>query len=375
MKVITELFNRGDIVRADSLKPPSQNAGGSSYSLSTIRTTLSSYIFGSNAEAAPSLDDPIVPVAALKAAAERASSLSGPMASADIHTVKTFATAITNDNVRDAEAVIAHIVQKGDASVLFTDVTKENPEPILGVKLGKTKPVSGDKGVLHTKAALDRMEEMASHLETSVESEKQAAMHAAKSGNKAEALTKLRKKKVLETKLASARAAGAKLSEVLMAVDEAESNREAVVALETGMASLKSVTADGVTADRIDSVAADFDELIGDQQDVRVAFEQLNMDAMGNDAVLEAELEDLVNEADNLSTQVQEGAKEGKEGGVPVPTPVSKLTDEAEEELAKMLAGLPTPTLPQEVEAEDEGEEAEGGKRLATGTGSTEVGL
>lgn len=342
MKVIDELFTRGDIVRADALKPPSQqSASQSSYAFGALRSTLTSYIWGSTTQSAPSLDDPIVPVAALKAAAERASSLSGPMASADIHTVKTFAAAITADNTRDAEAVIAHMVSRGDAAVLFTEVTKENPEPILGVKLGKGKPAEGDKGVLHTKAALERMEEMASHLEVAVATEKTAATIAAKAGNKGEALTRLRKKKVLDTKLASARSAATKLSDVLMAVDEAESNREAVVALETGMASLKSVTADGVTAGRIDSVAADYDEMMGDQQDVRVAFEQLNMDAMGNDAALEAELEDLVNEkTDNVPAVVEEHAAESAAGAAGS----SKLDDEAEEELARLLSELPTPT-------------------------------
>lgn len=341
MRVVTELFNRGDIVRADALKAPTkQSAAQSSYSLGTIRSTLSGYIWGSAKATGPSLDDPIVPVAALQAAAQRASSLSGPMASSDIHTVKTFAAAITADSTRDAEAVIAHIVAKGEAAVLFTDVTKENPEAILGVKLGKGKAAESDKGVLHTKAALERMEEMAQHLEVAVSVERSAATAAAKSGAKGEALTRLRKMKMVEAKLASARSAGAKLSDVLMAVDEAESNREAVTALETGMASLKVATKDGVTAERVDAVAADYDEMMGEQQDMRVAFEQLNVDVTGSDAALEAELEDMMAQEAQGDAAGAAAQAEGAEGD----TDKSKLDEEAEAELAKLLAELPTPT-------------------------------
>lgn len=334
MKVITELFNRGDIVRADSLKPPSETAKPtSSYSLQGLRSSLTGYLWGSSKPTPPSLDDPIVPVAALKAAAERAASLSGPMASSDLHTVKTFAAAITADSTRDAEAVIAHIVSKGDAVAVFTDASKDNPEPVFGVKLGRGTGAATDKdkGVLRTKAALENMEEMAGHLEVSVEAEKNAAAVAARSGNKTEALGRLRKKKVLESKLSSARSAAAKLSDVLMAVDEAESNREAVLALETGMESLRLANKDGVTADRVDSVAADFDDMMAEQQDVRMALEQINADSVDTEAQLEAELEELVAGKEEVEAAVADVGK-------------SKLDDEAELELAQLLAELPTPT-------------------------------
>lgn len=336
MRVITELFNRGDIVRADSLKPPSQDTSTRSpLSLGSIRSTLSSYIWGGTKVTPPSLDDNIVPIAALKAAAARASSMSGPTASADIHTLKSFAAAITAGSTRDAEAVIAHLVSQDQAVTLFTDVTKENPVPIFGVKIGKGRAEAADKGVLHTKAALERMEEMSAHLDLAVESEKAAATMAAKAGNKPEALNRLRKKKALENKLSSARAAATKLSEVLMAVDEADSNREAVTALETGMKSLRLAQEDGVTAGRVDAVASDFDDMMAEQQDLRVAFEQLNLSATANDGELEDELEELM-----------EGEKEstGTESAVPITKPAPNNVDqELEEELEKMFAELPLP--------------------------------
>ena len=343
MRVIEELFKRGDIVSADTLKPPTADTPTrSAYSLGGLRATLGSYLWGSKKPATLSLDDPIVPVAALKAAAARASSLAGPMASADIHTVKTFATAITAFNTRDAEAVIAHIISQGEAVALFTDATKDNPNPVLGVKLGKAVANEADKGVLKTKAALENMEQMLAHLETQIAAEKEAATVSARAGNKIDALARLRKKKVLEAKLIGARSAAQKLADVLMAVDEAESNKEAIQALETGMSSLKAVTEGGVTAERVDLVAADLKELMDGQTDVRLAFEQLGQETVGEDALLEQELENLVSGKENANPVVGEdvvktGVNLGTEG-------TKTLADEAEEELAALLASMPTPS-------------------------------
>ena len=50
----------------------------------------------------------------------------------------------------------------------------------------------------------------------------------------------------------STRSAAGKLSEVIMAVDEAKSNREAVLALETAVESLKLSIEDEVMDDRVD---------------------------------------------------------------------------------------------------------------------------
>lgn len=322
-RVIEELFKRGDIVSADTLKAPTATTPRSSYSFTSLRSTVTSYIWGPPKPPALALDDPIVPVAALKSLAERVSCLSGAVATADIYTVKTFAEQITAGNVRDAEAVIAHVVSKGDATTLFTLPTKEDPDPVLGVKLGKASATQADRDVLRTKAALERMERLSTHLEESISAEKEAAVAAAKSGNKADALARLKKKKGLEGKLTGARAAATKLSAVLMAVDEAESNREAVAALETGMASLKTATADGVTADRVDAVAADFDEMLAEQQEVRTALEQLNQDMLGPDvAELEEELESMM--ADKPEKEANEA------GGKPAATA-------EEEELMKLL--------------------------------------
>eukprot|EP00178_Gracilaria_changii_P015118 TRINITY_DN423_c0_g1_i1.p1 TRINITY_DN423_c0_g1~~TRINITY_DN423_c0_g1_i1.p1 ORF type:complete len:453 (-),score=101.15 TRINITY_DN423_c0_g1_i1:6980-8338(-) len=333
LRIMRQLFQKGDIVSADTLKPPSkESTARSGYTLSSLKQTIGSYIWSSKKPEAPDLDDPIVPVAALKAAAARLSSYSdGPMASTEIHTVKSLASAVTERNTRDAEAIISYLVSKNEAVPLFTEPSPEHPEPVLGVKFGKQKVNPSDKGVLRTKAALEHMEQQSSHLEKAIAKEIEAATRAAKTGNKAEALTRLRKKKVLEAKLTGARSAAAKLSDVLLAVDEAESNKEAVLALETGMESLKLVNENGVTADRVDNVAADFKELMEDQSDVRLALEQLGQESAADDAVLEEELELLVSGRKPSEIEVNK-------------QPTKTLADEAEEELAQLLAKLPSPS-------------------------------
>lgn len=295
MKIIAELFKRGDVVSAASLKVPDASSGASVSAFGTIRSAFNRYLWSPKTEL-PSLDDPIVPVAALKAAADRAAALKGPVASSDILTVRAFAEEVTAGNTRDAEAVISHLVSKGNATVLYTDPTPESPVPTFGVKLGDNAASPADKGVLQTKAALERMEKLSAHLEEGVAAEKAAATVAAKAGNKADALARLRKKNLLETKLTGARSAALKLHDVVMAVDEAASNKEAVLALETGMDSLRLATANGVTADRVDAVASNFDEMLAEQQDVRVALGQLNHDAIGEDAELQAELDELLDD-------------------------------------------------------------------------------
>lgn len=334
MRVITELFKRGDIVSADTLKPPSAEAANqSAFSAASIRSTLAGYIWGSKKPSPPGLDDPIVPLAAMKAATSRAESLAGPIASADIQTVKSFANAVTAENTRDAEAVIGYLISNTNATALFTEPTKENPDPVLGVKLGKVTVNQADRGVLRTKAALENMEQLSFHLETAIATEKEAATQAAKLGNKPEALSRLRKKKVLEAKLTGAKSAATKLADVLMAVDEAESNKEAVLALETGMSSLRLATENGVTVDRVDAVAADYKELMAGQEDARLALEQLGQDTAGDDALLEEELEGLLS---------QEEPQRPAE--ILAKPPVKTLADEAEEELAKLLENLPVPS-------------------------------
>lgn len=334
LRVIRELFQKGDIVSADTLRPPSKDSSNrAGYTLSALKQTLGSYIWGAKKTESPSLDDPIVPVAALKAAAARFASFSeGPMASTEIHTVKTLAAAVTGRNTRDAEAVISYLVSKNEAVPLFTEPSPEHPEPVLGVKFGKHKVNPSDQGVLRTKAAFEHMEQQSMHLEKAVAAEKEAATIAAKAGQKSEALTRLRRKKVLEAKLTGTRSAATKLSDVLMAVDEAESNKEAVLALETGMASLKLVNENGVTAGRVDNVASDFKDLMEGQTDVRLALEQLAKDSAADDAVLEEELEELIT---------------GKPSALkvtPSKLPKKTLADEAEEELAELLAALPSPS-------------------------------
>lgn len=278
--IIEELFRRGDIVRADSLNLESTNNTNSSaslFSIAGVRAAVSRLIWSPPPPTPPGLDDPIVPFAALEAVAARAKErLGGPVSSDDIHTVQSLANDLTNGNTRDAEAVISHFVSKNIASTMYSSPSPENPTPVVGFKMGSDAPTEADKGILQTKAALQRMEHLASHLEKSVALETQAATTAARNGNKAEALSRLRKKKLLDTKLAGARASAHKLTDVLMAVDEAASNKEAVQALEIGMESLRAATADGVTADRIDAIASDFAGHAAEQEDVRVALQQLN---------------------------------------------------------------------------------------------------
>ena len=124
----------------------------------------------------------------------------------------------------------------------------------------------------------------------------EVAVAAANSWNTSEALARLKKKKALEMKLVGSRATASKLSDVLMAVDDANSNREAVAAIETGMPSLKAATEGSVTGDRVDAVGAGFDEMLADQQDLRHALGQLNQDPVGDQALLKQELEDLVSD-------------------------------------------------------------------------------
>jgi Snf7 len=342
--VIEELLRRGDILRADSLTL--LPAGGKSATAGGIASTLSRYIFGSPPPAPLGLDDPIVPTAALEAAAARAKDmLGGPVSSDDIHTVQSFASEFTARNTRDAEAVISQLVSLRAATVLFTDVTPETKLPVAGFKFGTTPPNEADKGVLQTKAALQRMEDLAAHLEKSVALETAAATAAARSGNKADALARLRKKKLLDNKLAGARASVHKLTDVLMAVDEAASNKEAVQALEIGMESLRVAAANGVSAERVDAIAADYADHTADQEDVRVALQQLNQDPSGlnETAAEEAELAAMM-------------AAEDVGHSITAPDPVVEGSAEEEAELAKIMAefgiakndtaDLPTPPSP-----------------------------
>ena len=228
-EVVEELFRRGDLVRADKLTIASASARSTA---SSIRATLSSYIWGAPKEAPLGLDDPVVPVAALARVAARAKdTLSGPVSSDDIHTVNSFANEVTARSIRDAEAVIAHLVSEGGASVMQVDPSGDTKTPIIGFKFGSGAPTEADKGVLQTKAALQRMNDLVDHLTTSVEQETTAATSAARAGNKTEALARLRKKKLLYTKLAGARASAMQATVRRLNTKDLESNNYALAPL------------------------------------------------------------------------------------------------------------------------------------------------
>lgn len=106
--------------------------------------------------------------------------------------------------------------------------------------------------MLKPKVVLERVEETVGHLSVAVKSEKAQEKELAIKGGKKVALDNLRKKKVLDAKLASARSALSKLGDMMMAVEEAESNNEVVSALEIDMEILKIVTKDGVTAEGVE---------------------------------------------------------------------------------------------------------------------------
>lgn len=347
--IIDELFHRGDIVRAESLASVSTTSSSltpSKFSLAGVRSAVSRLIWSSPSPNPPGLDDPIVPVAALEAVTAKAKEkLGGPVSSDYIHTVQSFADSFTNRNTRDAEAVISHLVSQNDASLLCTDASSEIPTPVIGFKLGSEPPTDADKGVLQTKAALHRMELLSAHLGKSVADETNAATTAAKNGFKDEALAHLRKKKLLDNKLAGARASARKLTDILMAVDEAASNKEAVQALEIGMESLHAATANGVAADRIDAIASDFAGHAAEQEDIRVALQQLNQMPQDEEqnAAEEAELNALL-AAEQVGHKLET---------VPVGT---QATAEEEEELNRIMQelgiqkgdteGLPVPPSP-----------------------------
>lgn len=328
--VIEELFRRGDIARAESLtaSPDSSTHSTSVGYGGIVRSVMAKYLWASPTKPATlEIDEPIVPTAALRAAAGRAKDrLGGPVSTDDIHTVQSFAREFTARQIRDAEAVIGHLVKENAASVLVTDPSSENSANVTGFKFGTTPATETDKGILQTKAALQRMDELSSHLERSVAEETTAATAAAKSGNKGDALSHLRKKKLLENKLAGARASVHKLTDVLMSVDEAASNKEAVEALEIGMGSLRTANENGVSVARLDAIAADYAEHAADQEDIRVAWEQINQGP---------EITDYSAEEAELAAMLA-----AEEAGHPVAPPEPQGTTEEEEELDKIMAEL-----------------------------------
>lgn len=275
--VVAALVARGDFVLAPRLEVEDVGVLG----------RIKGLVWG---KASVGMDDEVVSSAAVEAVAARAKDvLGGPVSSDDIHTVRSFARELTGGRERDAEAVIAKLAARKEAVVLR--IEGENG-PVYGMKFGAVKASTADEGVLQTKAALGRMEVLVEHLEESVDREKAAATALARKGDKAGALARLRKTKLLGNKLAGARATVHKLTDVLMSVDEAATQQDSVQALEIGMESLRVATATGVSAERVDAIAADYAEHTGNQEDVRAALQQLNTDpVMGGDtAEEEAEL-------------------------------------------------------------------------------------
>lgn len=343
--VIAELYRRGDLTRADTIKVPGVEATAtaptpSSGVLSSLRSSLGRYLWTTpRAATAPGAEDAVVPTAALSRAAEAAKELVGSIATAEIHTIHSFAERLTGGNERDAEAVAAHLESIGRATVLFTEATEENPVPVAGVRLGAGPPTQADRGLLQTKAVHERIERAAQQYEAEAEKAKQEAVAAAKGGDKKGAIEFIQRKSKMEKKLANNRATLRKLGDVLMAVDETESNREAVAALETGMNALRKATAaGGVNAERVDNVATDLDELLAEQEDMRIAIGQIQVDNEAESAMMEAELDRLMEE-DHMSELSRPDLEvpTTKPGAAVAPGEQARAEELAEMELAELL--------------------------------------
>lgn len=348
-RVMNALFERGDLVRAGDLNTAStpQPAAGV---FGGLKASLGRYLWSGPASDLPGPEDGLVSTAALSAACERANALLGPIATSEIHTVKSFADALTGGNERDAEAVIASLAAAGSASILHAPATADS-EALRGVRLGKGAPAPADTGLLRTKHARERLQKVAAHLAADAEAARVEAVAAAKRGDRAAALVKVQRKTALEKKLAGTRGTLSRLTDVLHAVDEAESNKEAVGALEVGMDALRLTNEGGVTADRIDDIAANFDEEMAKQQDMRVALEQLATSNEVDNAAFEDELDALMREdaLNDPSLNVPaEKPGEAVAAAEAAAAEKSAAEKEAEAELEKLLAeagveGLPVP--------------------------------
>lgn len=344
-KVIEELFRKGDLMSAGTLDEPSENDGKTQAGSAGVGmfNSLRRYLWSSTAKSdTPGPEDELVPTAALGRLAEEATRLVGPIATAEVHTLKSLANAITGGVERDAEAVAAYLVSQGKATVLRTTPTRENPTVIVGIRLGPGGATEADRSLLSTKAARERLVDVVAHLEQEVEVQKKEAVKAAKSGNKAGALSRIQRKAALEKKLSGAQASLRKLNDILLAVDAAESNRDSVAAIEAGVQSLRYAQEAGATADRVDDVAAQLDELLGQQEDLRLALEQI--DPNRDQELIEAEeklaellAEDQVKELDDPALKAPEKLpSDAKEAAIKNKEKTAE--QEAEEELARLMA-------------------------------------
>ncbi len=345
-KVINELFRKGDLATAGTLSEESSTAPTKTPGAGVFNTLLPSlgrYLWSSSAESyAPGPEDEIVPTAALGRLAEEATRLVGPIATAEVHTLKSLANAITGGVERDAAAVASYLVGQGKATVLRTTPTRENPTAIVGVRLGPGVATDADRSLLSTKAARERLIDVVAHLEQEVEIQKQEALKAAKAGNKAGALSRIQRKAALEKKLSGSQASLRKLNDILLAVDAAESNRDSVAAIETGIQSLRYAQDAGATADRVDDLAAQLDELFGQQEDLRMALEQIDPNKDQELIAAQEELDALL--ADETGKVLEDPAltapeKQPSDAKEAARKNLEKTAEEeAEEEYARLMA-------------------------------------
>jgi len=270
---------------------------------------------------------------------EKASGLVGPFVTAEIHTLKSLANACTAGNERDAAAVAVHLVSQKKATILR--IIGDNNAEVIGVRIGSGNASDADKSLLQTKAAKERLYDLSNHLNSEIALEKTRAVEAAKAGDKATALVHVQRKTQCEKKLKGVRASLKKLGDVLMAVDDAENNRETVNALKTAMETLKTVTEDSdINADTVDDVGMQLDELMGKQEDLKLALNQIGEASAAEEAHYDEELLKLLKEdtlQDLESVKVPDTAP-AVDAGAAAEKHKSQEESALDEELAKLMA-------------------------------------
>lgn len=303
-RVITELYRRGDIITAgniDSASSADAAQGGTGAAVgASVFSSLRNYLWSSatavsSSKPAPGPEDELMPLVTCEAISEKAAGLVGPFVTAEIHTLKSLANACTAGNERDAAAVAVYLVSQKKATIL--SIIGDNNAEVIGVRIGSGNASDADKSLLQTKAAKERLYELSNHLNSEIALEKKRAVEAAKAGDKATALTHVQRKTQCEKKLKGVRASLKKLGDVLMAVDDAENNRETVNALKTAMETLKTVTEDSdINADTVDDVSFQLSELMGKQEDLKLALDQMGQESLAEEAANEEELLKLLEE-------------------------------------------------------------------------------
>jgi Snf7 len=200
---------------------------------------------------------------------------------------------------RDCDVLLDALARRRMAARVY-DHSGNGDSALVGVKFAEraganAAPVDRnvDRGILAIKSTLDELQQQQARTRADIDLCTERAAEQLRAKQRKRALGHLRRRKMLADALDKRIDAADKLGDVLMSIQQADTDTALLAAYRHGASAIRGVQA-GTSVGQIDSVVDELAELMADQRDIDDALATASLGDDANDEALDAELAALV---------------------------------------------------------------------------------